>query len=82
MNVNKVLSKDYGNICLYKRGKNKPKQTQSNPIKAKTNPIQTQTNPIQVEAGPAPTGLLGGEDPYGQASRNFFFIYRCRIKLH
>jgi len=46
MNVNKVLTKDYENVTLGKRGKNKPNskpiQTQSNPIKANIMPKQTQ----------------------------------------
>jgi len=29
MNVNKVLTKDYENVRLHRRGKNKPNQTQS-----------------------------------------------------
>jgi hypothetical protein len=32
MNVNKVLTRDYENETLGRRGKNKPNQTQSNPI--------------------------------------------------
>jgi hypothetical protein len=50
MNINKVLTKNYGNWTLGHAGKTNPIQTQykanSNPIKAKTNPIQSQTNPI------------------------------------
>jgi len=54
MNVNKVLSKDYENQRLRRRGENKPNtnpiQSQSNPIKANKMPKQTQykpkTNPI------------------------------------
>jgi hypothetical protein len=46
MNVNKVLTKDYENIRLRRRGKNKPKQTQTNPNK----PKQTQTNPNKPSA--------------------------------
>jgi len=49
MNVNNVLTKDYENETLGKRGKNK----------AKTNPIQTQfkanTNPIQSQFKPKQT---------------------------
>jgi hypothetical protein len=52
--------RDYENKSNWTLGENEPK----------TNPKQTQSNPIQVEAEPAPTGLLGGADPYGQASRN------------
>ncbi len=37
MNVNKVLTKDYENVRLHRRGKNKPN----------SNPIQTQSNPIK-----------------------------------
>ena len=51
LNVNKVLTEDYGKRTLGQRGKNKPN---SKPIKAnfpaprgETNPIQTQTNPIK-----------------------------------
>jgi len=50
MNVTKVLTKDYENETLGKRGKNKansnPIQTQSNPIKANIMPKQTQSNSI------------------------------------
>ena len=62
MNVNKVLTRDYGKKTLGEHGKNKPntkpiqtqykpKQTQSKPIKANTMPKQTQSNPI---SNPAP----------------------------
>ena len=47
MNVNKVLTRDYGNKSNWTLGENKPN---TNPIqtqyKPNTNPIQTQTKPI------------------------------------
>ena len=39
MNINKVLTKDYGNVRLHRGFKNKAKQTQ---FKPKTKPKQTQ----------------------------------------
>ena len=38
MNVSKVLTKDYENICLRRRGKTNPKQSQSKPIQSQSNP--------------------------------------------
>ena len=70
MNVNNVLTKDYENETLGKRGKNKAKtnpiQTQfkanTNPIqsqyKPNTKPIQTQTNPISKKAKMNVTSVL------------------------
>ena len=50
INVNKVLERDYENVCLHRRPKTNPKQTQSNPIQSQLKPKQTQfkpkTNPI------------------------------------
>jgi hypothetical protein len=53
--------------CEEKRTQNEPN---SKPKRTQSKPKRTQFHPKQVEAGPAPTGLLGGGDPYGQASRN------------
>jgi len=39
MNLNKVLTRDYGNVCLQTHPKNKPNQTQYEP---NSNPIQSQ----------------------------------------
>ena len=51
--VTKVISRDYENKTLGKRGKNKPNsnpiQTQSNPIKANKMPKQTQYKPNQSQ---------------------------------
>ncbi len=48
MNVNKVLTMDYDNKTLSKRGKNKPN----------TNPIQTQSNPISEKAKMNVTSII------------------------
>jgi len=52
MNANTLLTVDYENQTLSKRGKNKPN---TNPIKAKTNPIKANKMPKQTQYKPKQT---------------------------
>ena len=53
MNVNKVLTKDYENVRLHRRGKNKPNQTQpvvSLPAVSKVEPSNLSKNQTNAAA--------------------------------
>ena len=58
INVNKVLERVYGNVCLHRHPKRTQNEPNSKPISPKTKPIQTQFKSKR------------SADPYGQASRN------------